>query len=59
LINNNKPAAAFVGIEEDVRLLATAVIRTATDTGERVSLRDAAARFGIDLDELDDQHEGG
>jgi prevent-host-death family protein len=61
LIRNNKPAAAIVGIEklerlqrmeEDVKLLALAVVRAATDTGERVSLDDAAARFGIDLDEL-------
>jgi antitoxin (DNA-binding transcriptional repressor) of toxin-antitoxin stability system len=63
LIKNNKPAAALVGIEklerlrrieEDVKLLAMAVVRATTDTGERVSLSDAAARFGINLDELDD-----
>jgi antitoxin (DNA-binding transcriptional repressor) of toxin-antitoxin stability system len=64
LIRNNKPAAAIVGIEklerlqrieeieEDVKLLALAVVRAATDTGERVTLEDAAARFGIDLDDL-------
>jgi prevent-host-death family protein len=68
LIKNNKPAAALVGIEklerlqrieEDVKLLAMAVVRAATDTGERVTLRDAAARFGIDLAELEDQDEDG
>jgi prevent-host-death family protein len=62
LIKNNKPAAALVGIdklerlqriEEDVKLLTMAVVRVATDNGERVSLIDAAARFGIDLDALD------
>ncbi len=61
---NNKPVGPLDGIEklerfqrveEDAKLLATAVVRTATDTGERVSLHDAAARFGIDLDELDDE----
>jgi prevent-host-death family protein len=64
LIKNNKPAAVIVGIdklerlqrleslEEDIKLLAMAVVRAATDTGERVPLVDAAARFGIDLNEL-------
>ena len=61
LIRNNKPAAAIVGIEklerlqrleEDIKLLTVALVRSATDTGERVALADAAARFGIDLDEL-------
>jgi prevent-host-death family protein len=61
LIKNNKPAAVIVGIEklerlqrleEDIKLLALAVVRAATDTGERVTLEDAAARFGIDLNEL-------
>lgn len=61
LIKNNKPAAVIVGIEklerlqrleEDIKLLTVALVRTATDTGERVPLADAAARFGIDLDEL-------
>jgi prevent-host-death family protein len=71
LIKNNKPAAVIVGmeklerlqrIEEDIRLLTMAVVRTATDTGERVTLEDAAARFGIDLNELaaeDAEHETG
>lgn len=61
LIKNNKPAAVILGIEklerlqrleEDIRLLTMALVRAATDTGERVTLEDAAARFGIDLDEL-------
>lgn len=66
LIRNNKPAAAIIGIdklerlqrleewEDDIKLLTLAVVRSATDTGERVSLEDAAARFGIDLDEPDE-----
>lgn len=36
----------------DLRLLAIALARTATDTGERIGLAEAAASFGIDLDEL-------
>lgn len=61
LIKNNKPVAVIVGIEklerlqqieEDIKLLAMAVVRSATDTGQRVTLNDAAARFGIDLNEL-------
>lgn len=72
LMRNNKPAAVIVGIdkferlqrieefEEDIKLLAMAVVRSTTDTGERVSLEAAAARFGIDLDELrDDEAEKG
>lgn len=66
LFRSNKPVAAIVGIdklerlqaideaEDDLRLFAVAVVRAATDTGQRVSLEDAAARFGIDLDSLDD-----
>jgi hypothetical protein len=66
--DDQHPAAALVGIEklerlqrmeEDVKLLAMAVVRASTDTGERVSLRDAAARFDIDLDDLDDEEEFG
>lgn len=65
LMRNNKPAAAIIGIdkleqlqrleewEDDIRLLTLAVVRSATDSGRRVSLEDAAIRFGIDLDELD------
>lgn len=65
LMRNNKPAAAIIGIdkleqlqrleewEDDIRLLTLAVVRSATDSGRRVSLEDAATRFGIDLDELD------
>jgi hypothetical protein len=37
---------------EDVELLAVAIMRTARDTGDRVSLGDTAARFGIDLDDV-------
>ncbi|WP_062991978.1 type II toxin-antitoxin system Phd/YefM family antitoxin [Nocardia anaemiae] len=71
VIRNNKPAAAIIGMEklerlqrieeweEDIKLLALAVIRSTADTGERVSLADAAARFGIDLDALDDEDVNG
>lgn len=67
LMRNNKPVAAIVGksrlarlqkveeAEEDLRLFAIAIVRAATDTGQRVSLEDAAAKFGIDLDSLDDE----
>lgn len=69
VIRNNKPAAAIISMEklerlrrieeweDDIKLLALAVIRSATDTGQRVELADAAARFGIDLDALDDDEE--
>lgn len=65
LVRNNQPAAAIVGIEklerlqrieeleDDLKLLAVAVTRMSTDTGQRVSLEEAATRFGIDLDEID------
>ncbi|MFD2419134.1 type II toxin-antitoxin system Phd/YefM family antitoxin [Amycolatopsis pigmentata] len=66
LIKNNKPAAVLIGIdklerlqqleerEEGLKLLAMAVVRSATGTGRTVSLEEAADRFGIDLDDLDD-----
>lgn len=69
LLKNNKPAAAIVGIdklarlqsvedaEEDLQLFAIAVVRAVTDTGKRVSLEDAAVRFGVDLDSLDDDED--
>lgn len=67
VLRNNKPTAAIVGIEklerlmaveeaeEDLRLFAIAAVRAATDTGERVSFEDAAAKFGIDLTQLSDE----
>jgi hypothetical protein len=36
----------------DMSLLAVALARSRTDTGERISLEDAAKSFGIDLAEL-------
>lgn len=69
LIKNNKSAAVIIGIdkferlqrveeyEEDLKLLAMAVARSVTDTGQRVSLEEAAARFGIDLENSDDDVE--
>lgn len=65
VLKNNQPAAALVSPaemerlqnlderEEDLRLLALAVVRLATDTGERVSLDDLASELGFDLDALD------
>jgi hypothetical protein len=36
---------------EDVKLIAIAWARTLTDSGERYSLDDVAAEFGVDLDD--------
>ena len=63
VFRNNQPAAAIVDIktmerlqrldelEEDLRILAIAWVRTLTDSGERYELEDVAAEFGVDLDE--------
>lgn len=63
VLRNNKPTAAIVGIdqlerlehleqlEEDMKLLAITLARTVTDSGDRISLADAAASLGIGLDE--------
>lgn len=65
VLKNNQPAAALVSPvemerlqelderEEDLRLLALAVVRLATDTGERIGLDDLAADLGIDLNATD------
>jgi antitoxin (DNA-binding transcriptional repressor) of toxin-antitoxin stability system len=67
ILRSNKPVAAIVDIatmnklqelderEDDLRLLGIAIARAATDNGERHTLRDVAARFGIDLDSLEDE----
>lgn len=64
ILNNNKPTAALIDmesaerlahideIEEDLKLLAATLVRMATDSGERHSLEDVAAEFGIDLGEF-------
>lgn len=64
ILRNNRAIAAVVSVtvmdrlqelderEENLRLLGVALARLATDTGKRTTLRDAAARFGIDLDSL-------
>jgi prevent-host-death family protein len=70
ILRSNKPIAAIVDIatmerlqalderEEDLRLLGMALARTAADNGTRHSLRDVAAKLGIDLDSLaDEDHE--
>ena len=42
-------------IEEEVKLLVLAAVRATADGGKRVSIEDAAARFGVDLDELTEE----
>jgi len=37
--------------EEDVRLLAAALVRSATSTGDLIALDDLAAELGVSLDE--------
>jgi PHD/YefM family antitoxin component YafN of YafNO toxin-antitoxin module len=63
VIRNNQPAAAIVDIktmerlqkleelEDDLRLLAIAWVRTLTDSGEHYDLEDVAEEFGVDLNE--------
>lgn len=63
VLKHNKPIAAIVDpetaerlrkieeLEEDLKLLALAVIRHATDNGARHRLEDVAAELGIDLDD--------
>lgn len=63
VFRNNQPAAAIVDIktmerlqyleslEEDMKLIAIAWARTLTDSGERYSLDEVAAEFGVDLDD--------
>ncbi|GGS12876.1 MULTISPECIES: type II toxin-antitoxin system Phd/YefM family antitoxin [Actinokineospora] len=63
VFRNNRPAAAIVDIktmerlqyleslEEDFKLIAVAWARALTDSGERYSLDDVAAEFGVNLDE--------
>ncbi|WP_028924346.1 type II toxin-antitoxin system Phd/YefM family antitoxin [Pseudonocardia acaciae] len=67
LVRNNKPVAAIVDIptmdrlrrldelEDDLRLLSIALVRTAADSGRRYALDDVLAEAGIDRDELTDE----
>jgi PHD/YefM family antitoxin component YafN of YafNO toxin-antitoxin module len=69
ILRSNKPVAAIVDIatmeklqeleerEEDLRLLGMAIARTAADSGTRYSLRDVAAKLGIDPDSLADDED--
>lgn len=62
VIKNNEPTAAVVSmetmervsrldeLEEDLRMLSIAVVRSLTDDGRRYSLADVAEEFGVDLD---------
>jgi antitoxin (DNA-binding transcriptional repressor) of toxin-antitoxin stability system len=63
VIKNGQPCAAIVGMdvakrlahlseaEEDLRLWTLALVRSATDSGERYGLDDIAHEFGVDLTE--------
>jgi len=63
IMRNNRPAAVITNlesmerlqhieeIEEDLKFLSIAWVRTMTDSGRRHSLEDVAAEFDIDLDE--------
>ena len=63
IVRNNEPTAALVPLdrmdrldkldelEEDLLLWGIALARTITDSGERHSLEDVAAEFGVDLDD--------
>lgn len=65
VLRNNEPTVAIVSIEkmeqlsrieeleEDLKMLTIAAVRTLTDDGSRHSLEDVAAEFGVDLDEMD------
>ncbi len=66
LLRNSRPVAAVVGVgklerlqeleqvEEDLRLMALALIRVATDGGERVSFDDVVGRFNLTEADLHD-----
>jgi len=65
IVKNNEPTAALVPmrtmdrlskldeLEEDLRLWSIALIRSATDSGERYSLDEVAAELGVNLDDLE------
>jgi len=65
VVKNNHPAAVVAPVqlmdrledlderEDDLRLLAVALVRVGTDSGVRHDLHDVAAELGIDLDEPD------
>lgn len=65
VVKHNRPAAVITGlsqlerlhriddIEQDLRLWAIAIVRAATDNGERHSLGDVAREFGVDLEDED------
>lgn len=66
VMRQNRPAAVITGLEklermqriedmeQDLRLWSLAIVRFATDTGERYDLDEVAAEFGVDLDGDDD-----
>jgi len=66
VVKNNRPVGVVAPIEvldrldaldereEDLRLLAVAIVRSFTDGGERHDLADVAAELGIELDSLGD-----
>ncbi|MFN2495393.1 MAG: type II toxin-antitoxin system Phd/YefM family antitoxin [Pseudonocardiaceae bacterium] len=66
VLRNSKPVAVIVDIdrmdrlqhieelEDDVRLLSVALVRSAADSGRRYDLDDVLTDAGIDPDSLDD-----
>lgn len=66
VLKNSKPTAGIVSmetlerveriseLEEDIRMLSIALVRTLTDDGRRHTLDDIARDLGIDASELDD-----
>ena len=69
VLRNSKAVAAIVDIhtmerlqrlddlEDDLRLLSIALVRSAADSGRRYELDDVLAELGIDPDSLDDDED--
>ncbi|MDQ2846237.1 MAG: type II toxin-antitoxin system prevent-host-death family antitoxin [Actinomycetota bacterium] len=66
ITRNGKPAAAVVGIaelerlnelQENLTLTIAALARITTDNGNRHTLDDIAAEFGVDISEFDEDED--
>ncbi len=69
VMKNNRPVGVVAPLElmerldaidereDDLRLLAVALVRSFTDTGARHDWIDVAAELGIDLDQIDDEND--